>query len=146
MERRVCSNQRRNFTRASQFGLVPLKQISTLRPQWPWCPVCTALIDFAVFSSASSLSTRLWTPASFVEKKCVFLWHIGNIKWDDAYITSGWFKSSLAWNARASYNDSLTVIYRWLTRRLNQTHPQHPRGRDVGSEEEEKGAGSELRQ
>ena len=111
--------QRRNFTRAtramalvpSQFGLVPLKKISALRPQWPWCPACTALVDFAVFSSASSLSIRLWTGASFAEKKCVFLWHISNIKWDDAYITSGRYDSRhepLRWATTTVWQQSIT--------------------------------------
>ena len=61
-------SRHRNFTRAmramalvpSQFGPVPLKKISALRPQWPWCPAHTALVDFAVFSSATSNEMRRW--------------------------------------------------------------------------------------
>ena len=113
----------------------PMAKISALRPQWPWCPACTALVDFAVFSSASSLSTRLWTLACFAEKKkkkkSVFLWHSGNIKWDDAYITSGRFDSSLTCTAQAGYSDSVTSLYHWLTRRLHQTHPQHLHEREA---------------
>ena len=87
-------SQRRNFTRAmahvpSQFGLVPLKKISALRPQWPWCPTRTALVALAVFSSAHGFEHR----HLFQKKKCVFLWYSGNIKWDDAYITSDRFDS-----------------------------------------------------
>ena len=78
----------------------------------------------------------------------VFWWHYDILATSNetmcTIITSGRFDSSLAWTARVGYNNSLTAVYHWLTRRLYQTHPK--RDWDVGSEEEEKVARSEVRQ
>ena len=123
----LCYDQHRNYKTNGQ-NICP-KATVALMPCLH-CPSWFCSFRLCLFPVNTALNTGMFCRKR-KKKKSVFLWHSGNIKWDDAYITSGRFDSSLTCTAQAGYSDSVTSLYHWLTRRLHQTHPQHLHEREA---------------